>query len=189
MISWLANQFRYLYGLLNTHDSPRQLALGCAFGVLLGLLPKGNLLALFAGLIFFSVRVNLSVGMLTALLLSFVAGFIDPMAHRFGRFLLSAPPLESLWTVLYNTPIIPWTRFNNTVVLGNFGFGLLLFYPVYRATVPLFEAWKKVQARRSQRQATAIEMASTPAIAAWRRQQFARLLAEVESLSGDRRAA
>src|SRR4029453_10490398 len=103
--------------------SPRQLALGCAFGLLLGLLPKGNLLAAFVALLFFTLRVNLSAGMLSALFISFIAGYFDPINHRLGLLLLNAAPLQPLWKRFYNTPFVPWTRFNNTVVLGSFALG------------------------------------------------------------------
>jgi len=189
MISWFAYQLRYLYGVVNTHESPRQLAFGCAFGVLIGLLPKGNLLAVVVAILFFASRVNLSVGMLTALAISFCAGYFDPFAHRLGHFLLSAPPLQSLWTSLYNTPMVPWTRFNNTVVLGNLVIGLFLYYPVYVVTLPLFERWKQLQARRAQRNISSAVGDAAPMLLAWRRQQSARLLAEIESISDRRRAA
>jgi len=42
--------------------------------------------------------------------------------------------LRGLWTSLYNTPIVPLTNFNNTVVLGSLAFALLLFLPLFFAT-------------------------------------------------------
>ena len=60
------------------------------------------------------------------------AGFLlDPLFDWIGHSLLLAPSLRGLWTSLYNTPIIPLTNFNNTVVLGSLVFALL-------AAVPLF---------------------------------------------------
>ena len=45
MIVWLLRQFLYLRKAVEGQDSLRQLAFGCALGMLLGLLPKGNLFA------------------------------------------------------------------------------------------------------------------------------------------------
>ncbi len=56
---------------------------------------------------------------------------VDGLAHRVGLALLKAPALRGLWTGLYDLPIIPLTRFNNTVVLGNLVLGLILFAPLY----------------------------------------------------------
>lgn len=39
--------------------------------------------------------------------------------------------LHGLWTWLYNVPIAPLTRFYNTVVMGSFVSGLILFLPVF----------------------------------------------------------
>ncbi|HNW45568.1 MAG TPA: hypothetical protein PKI19_13785, partial [Elusimicrobiales bacterium] len=47
--------------------------------------------------------------------------------------LLSAPDLAPLWTSLYNMPVMPWTGFNNTVMIGGLIFGAVLFAPVYLA--------------------------------------------------------
>ena len=41
--------------------------------------------------------------------------------------------LKGFWTQLYNTPIVPYTRFNNTIVLGSFVLGFLLLVPTYMA--------------------------------------------------------
>ena len=45
--------------------------------------------------------------------------------------MLKAPALRGVWSSLYDLPIVPLTRFNNTVVLGNLALGLLLFIPLY----------------------------------------------------------
>ncbi len=44
---------------------------------------------------------------------------------------MNVDALQSFWTSLYNAPIAPLTRFNNTVVMGSFVCALLLFLPVY----------------------------------------------------------
>jgi uncharacterized protein (TIGR03546 family) len=151
MLTWFAKNVRNLYRVLNTHDSPRQMALGVAFGVLLGLIPKGNLLAIGLAALFFTLRVNLNLGLLAAAVVSFVAGLSDPVAHRAGLWLLESSALRPLWVWLINVPFAPWTRFNNTVVLGNLVLGLLLFYPVYRAALPGCARWRRYLDQRSSR--------------------------------------
>ena len=56
---------------------------------------------------------------------------VDGIAHRLGLALLKAPALNGLWTALYDLPIVPLTRFNNTVVLGNLVLGAILYLPLY----------------------------------------------------------
>ncbi|HEV8382508.1 MAG TPA: hypothetical protein VGQ29_13035, partial [Gemmatimonadales bacterium] len=38
------------------------------------------------------------------------------------------------WTSFYNTPVIPLTNFNNTIVLGSLVFALLFALPLFFAT-------------------------------------------------------
>jgi uncharacterized protein (TIGR03546 family) len=59
-------------------------------------------------------------------------GFLlDPVFHRIGESLLTAPSLRPLWTTWYNTPLVPYTNFNNTVVLGSVVGWLALALPIY----------------------------------------------------------
>lgn len=119
--------------LLALHDGgePRHLAAGFALGAALGLVPKGNLFAAVFFLLFFLFNVDKGMAFLTAGVFTAVGYAIDPLAHALGRFLLTAGALRGLWTALYDLPIVPLTRFNNTVVLGNLIIGLLLYAPLY----------------------------------------------------------
>ena len=57
-------------------------------------------------------------------------GFLlDPVFDRIGAGLLGAPSLRPLWTSWYNTPLVPYTNFNNTVVLGSVVAWLVLAHP------------------------------------------------------------
>lgn len=198
MIAWLAEQYRYLFLVLRSHDSPRQLALGFAFGVLLGLLPQGNLLAAGVVLVFFSLRLNLATGMITAFVVSYVAALGDPLAHRLGFVLLQAPALADIWTWLYNQPVVPWTQFNNTVVLGSFLLGLLAFYPAYRLSLPWFARWRKHLDRRAERRrmlavgrsgGSLLTVPETAMLRALRHRRVKMLQAQLEQITRHRRAA
>ncbi|WP_141732835.1 hypothetical protein [Oligoflexus tunisiensis] len=35
-----------------------------------------------------------------------------------GLMVLREPALKGLWTQMYNAPVLPWTRFNNSMVMG-----------------------------------------------------------------------
>jgi uncharacterized protein (TIGR03546 family) len=48
--------------------------------------------------------------------------------------LVQTEGLAPLWTALYNAPLVPFTRFNNTVVLGSLVIALALFLPVLFGT-------------------------------------------------------
>lgn len=123
---------------LVTDNSPRQMALGFALGIAIGLIPKGNLIAIVLMIILGALRVNLGLGVLTAFCVSWGAIYLDPLTHQLGSYLLHHKSLIPYWTELFNLPVAPWTKFNNTVVLGSTCVGLGLLLPLYWLTIPLF---------------------------------------------------
>jgi uncharacterized protein (TIGR03546 family) len=140
MIGWLLRPGRPLVKVLTAADSPERIALGFALGMIIGLVPKGNLIALCLGVVLLSSRANLAAAALAAFTFSWLGILADPVSHRIGLGLLNFSPLVNFWTWLYNLPVVPWTAFNNTVVLGSFVLALALFYPVFRLMEPA-AAW------------------------------------------------
>jgi uncharacterized protein (TIGR03546 family) len=122
---------------LTEDASPKKLAWAVALGFVIGLVPKDNLTAVALMALLCTLRVNLAAGAASAFFFSWLSLLTDPVAHRLGHRLLTAPALESFWTQLYYSPVFPWTAFNNTVVLGSLLMGLALMYPVRLAAEPL----------------------------------------------------
>jgi uncharacterized protein (TIGR03546 family) len=118
--------------ILREGQTPPQVAGGFALGAILGLSPMLTLQGALIWLIILLLDVNLSAATVSIAVFSLVAYLFDPLFHRFGYFLLvHTPPLHGVWTFLYNAPITPLTRFNNTIVLGSFVCALLAFLPIY----------------------------------------------------------
>jgi uncharacterized protein (TIGR03546 family) len=120
-----------LVAALHGGSDPRHLAAGFALGAALGLIPKGNLFAVVFLLLFFALRLNKGLALMSACFFTPVGYAVDGLAHEVGLALLKAPALAGAWTALYDLPIVPLTRFNNTVVLGSLVLGLALFTPLY----------------------------------------------------------
>jgi len=118
---------------LHSDGTPGQVAAGIAIGSVLGLTPLLNIhnLIIFS----FVVLLNVSFGgaMLGWALFVPVGFLLDPVFDALGRELLLAPSLRPLWTSLTNTPVVPYTNFNNTVVLGSFVGWLALTVPIFFA--------------------------------------------------------
>lgn len=142
---------RLLVRALVADNSPNQMAAGLALGLMIGLVPKGNLLAIGLMLLMGAVRVNLGVGMLTAFCVSWLGLLIDPLTHQIGGTLLRHPALQAVWTDCYSLPVLPWTKFNNTVVLGSFVLGIGLFLPAFFISRPLFAKYTPDCAERLQK--------------------------------------
>jgi uncharacterized protein (TIGR03546 family) len=112
-------------------DSPGQLAGGFALGMIIGLVPKGNLIALSLCVLIFSMRCNKGLAIVAAVIFSSVATWTDPFAHKLGQTVLGLEPLQATYASLFELPLGPWLGFNNTVVAGSLLLGLYVAYPVY----------------------------------------------------------
>jgi uncharacterized protein (TIGR03546 family) len=119
---------------LNEKASPRAMAGGFALGAIIGLTPKGSLHNAVVVVLIFLLPVNKSASLVSAAVFSLISYLADPLFNRVGEFLLTRPPLQGFWTALYNTPVVPWTRFNNTLVLGSLVMSLALFIPIFLVT-------------------------------------------------------
>jgi len=119
---------------LQANDSPRQLAFGVALGMLIGLTPKGNLIAVALITTLFAIKVNRGSGLASAFVFSWVGVLLDPLSHYIGGLILTTAALEPTFAWLSELPVVPWTSFNNTVVMGSVVLGAFLFYPIYRAS-------------------------------------------------------
>ncbi len=122
-------------GIPDTSVSPSHIAGGVALGAIVGLTPLVSLHNIIVLLLILALPVHLGATALSFLFFSLASLLIDPLAHLFGYFLLvKAEPLVSLWTTLYNMPLIPFTRFYNTIVLGSLLISLIIFVPLFLAT-------------------------------------------------------
>jgi uncharacterized protein (TIGR03546 family) len=118
--------------VLRSNASPNQIAWGFALGIFLGFTPLLTLHNLVIIFLIFILNVNVSAALFALVLCSFLALFLDPLFHTIGfGILVQIGFLESFWTILYNAPIAPLTRFNNTVVIGSFIFSLVMCLPSY----------------------------------------------------------
>src|SRR6266511_1033431 len=123
-----------LFGALHSEGTPGQLAAGIVLGSFLGLTPLINLhnAVIFAALVL--LNVSFAGGLLGWAVFVPFGFLLDPLFDWIGHSLLLTPSLRGLWTSCYNTPVVPLTNFNNTVVLGSLVFAGLFEIPLFLAT-------------------------------------------------------
>ncbi len=112
--------------LLNSDTATNQLAAGLTLGLILGFAP---FLSLQTALVFFLVfifRVQLGAAFLSAFFFKFIAYLFDGPSHLLGKEVLENESLRPLFVSLYNMPLIPMTRFNNSIVMGSLLVSLVL---------------------------------------------------------------
>ena len=116
---------------LNGNIKKSQIAAGFSWGLLLGLIPAGNIfwIILFAASFFF--KHHHASKLLIMAIVKLLAGAIAPLVDEAGWEILHIEALQPLFTSLYNMPFVPWTRFNNTLVAGGLVSGIILWLPVF----------------------------------------------------------
>jgi uncharacterized protein (TIGR03546 family) len=116
---------------LHSEGTPGQVAAGIALGSALGLTPLMNAHNLVVFGLLVILNVSFAGGMLGWALFVPVGFVLDPVFDAIGRALLAAPALRPTWESWYNTPLVPYSNFNNTVVLGSVVAWLGLLIPVF----------------------------------------------------------
>lgn len=105
--------------LLNSDTGNVSLALGMTCGFILGMTPVLSLHSLLIFLILFFFRIQIGAALVMAFFFKFAAFLLDPVFHAVGSKVLEMESLAGFFTTLYNMPIIPFTRFNNSIVMGS----------------------------------------------------------------------
>jgi len=126
---------------LNSNLGKKQIAAGFSWGVLLGLIPAGNVLwIVLFGVSFFFTHHHASKVLVIGIIKLFSA-VVAPLVDIVGWEVLHIEALQGLFTSLYNMPFVPFTRFNNTLVAGGLVSGIILWLPVFALVyflIPLY---------------------------------------------------
>ena len=138
MIIWTIKQLVALRRAITGRRNPSQLAWAVGLGLLLGVVPHGNLLAACLLILVLSLKINHAMAGLTAVATTFAASFLDPYSHLLGEAVLTHPQVAPIAARAWQLPLVPWTDLNNTVVMGSFLIGSAAVVPTYLLTYPIF---------------------------------------------------
>lgn len=143
---------------LHSDGTPNQIAFGVALGAALGLTPVANVHNAIVLVLLIMLNVSFGAGLLGWALFTPIGFLLDPVFDRIGRtLLLETPALRPMWTTLDHTPLVPFTNFGNTIVLGSVVGWIVSFVPIfllarvavlyYRSTLGArIQQWRLVQA-------------------------------------------
>jgi len=117
---------------LHSDGTPAQIAFGAALGAGLGLTPIANVHNVAIVALLLVLDVSFGAGILAWGVFVPLGFALDPLFDRIGHALLvETRALAPLWTAWFNAPLVPYTNFNNTVVLGSVVAWLALFAPIF----------------------------------------------------------
>jgi uncharacterized protein (TIGR03546 family) len=138
---------------LHSDGTPGQVAAGIALGAALGLTPLINVHNLVIVALILVLNVSFGGALLGWALFAPFGFLLDPVFDRVGRqLLLETPSLQPMWTSWFNAPVVPYTNFNNTIVLGSLIVWLALSLPIFfaaRYAVSRYRATLGGRVRRS----------------------------------------
>ncbi len=127
LVKWIVSTL----AALSSNKKTGELAAGVAFGLLLAFIPAGNLLWPVVLILTMFIKVHQGMEFIWLAVFKLLVPLIDWPLHNLGYAVLNIPALEGFFTWVNNIPLLPFTRFNNTLVMGGIVMGLILWVPVY----------------------------------------------------------
>jgi uncharacterized protein (TIGR03546 family) len=133
--------FRFFESLAE-ESSAGQLAAGITLGMFLGFTPPFTLHWFFGWLLLVCLRLNVGTAFLSFLFFSTLSPVLDPWFHLIGRGVLTEISwLTKFWARVTELPVIPYTGFYNTVVMGSFVICLILAPLIFLISFRSFRHW------------------------------------------------
>lgn len=138
----LLKQLFALINLLNSDTGTNQIAAGFACGLILGFAPVLSLQALLVFICLFLFRIQIGAAFVSAFFFAFIAWMFDPISDALGGVILEAEALRPLFTTMYNMPLVPLTRFYNSITMGAGVLSLLLAPLVFFGSKHLIQSYR-----------------------------------------------
>lgn len=117
-MTFLLKQIFGFFKMLNSETGHNQIAAGIAVGFVLGMTPILSLQGFLMIVFIFFFRVQAGAAFLAAFFFAFIGYLLDPIFHEVGSSVLMMDGLQGIFTAMYNMPLVPLTRFNNSIVMG-----------------------------------------------------------------------
>ncbi len=132
-----------LLSALSSNRAPGEIAHAFACGMLLGFMPKTNLLWYILFVLIFFLRIQRATLTLTLLVAALLTPLLDPYFDSVGYWVLTQESLIPTYIKLLNIPFVAFTKFNNTVVMGSLICSLCAYIPFYAIARLLVFLWRK----------------------------------------------
>ena len=103
--------------VLNSDVGEKPIAWGIVCGMFLGFSPGLSLQSIMIISFLFLFRIQVGAALFAAFFFKILSFILDPLFDIIGGAVLELSFLKGLFTILYNMPIIPFTKFNNSVFM------------------------------------------------------------------------
>jgi len=129
--------------VLNSDTGENQIAAGIACGLILGFAPVLSLQTLLVFILIFLLRIQAGAAFSSAFFFKMMAWLLDPVFDSIGGSVLEIEALAGIYTVLYNMPIIPFTKFYNSIVMGAGVVSIALFPIIFILSKVMIVKYRK----------------------------------------------
>jgi len=127
---------------INKNSHPGEIAHAICCGMLLGFIPKDNALWSILAVCFIFMRIQKGAFVIFTFLFSLLAPFMDPLFDTIGYTVLKLDLLQPVFVFLMKVPLLGYTKFYNSIVMGSLLSGLVLYIPVYWLGRLLVQLWR-----------------------------------------------
>jgi len=127
----ILKQLFNLLKLLNSDTGEKSIALGFVMGMILGFSPFFSLQTILVIVLLFVFKIQLGAALSSSFFFALVAYLFDPVFNQLGIVFLELKALAPVYEMLYTMPIIPFTKFYNSIVMGSFVLAVILAPFVY----------------------------------------------------------
>lgn len=153
-----------LLGAISSNTRPGAIAHAVSCGVLLGFMPKDNLLWYILFIFILFMNIQRGAYALSILLGAALTLFLDPLFDSVGYSILTVESVKPYYASLLDIPFVAFTKFNNTVVMGSFVCGVAAYIPLYVLARLFVWAWRKYLAEKVRKLKIAAVLKNIPLV-------------------------
>ena len=151
-------------GAISSNTRPGAIAHAVSCGVLLGFMPKDNLLWYILFIFILFMNIQRGAYALSILLGAALTVFLDPLFDSVGYSILTVESVKPYYASLLDIPFVAFTKFNNTVVMGSFVCGVAAYIPLYVLARLFVWAWRKYLAEKVRKLKIAAVLKNIPLV-------------------------
>lgn len=153
-----------LLGAISSNTRPGAIAHAVSCGVLLGFMPKDNLLWYILFIFILFMNIQRGAYALSILLGAAFTVFLDPLFDSVGYSILTVESMKPYYASLLDIPFVAFTKFNNTVVMGSFVCGVAAYIPLYVLARLFVWTWRKYLAEKVRKLKIAAVLKNIPLV-------------------------
>ncbi len=134
--------------LLNSDVGTTSISFGVVCGLFLGLTPAFSPQTILVMILLFMFRIQIGAAFIAAFAFAMPAYLLDGVFHIVGKMVLEVDAFQGIYTTMYNMPIVPFSKFNNSVVMGSFVVAIFLSPFIFFITKYLVNKYRELVVAR-----------------------------------------